>query len=103
MSANTCDVGECYAHAVGMKLPNAWGLYDMHGNVWEWVQDWYGGNYYDVSPRVDPLGPSTGSYRVARGGDFGASGTLKARSAYRVRVSPSDYADWIGVRLVRFR
>ena len=54
---------------VGTKLPNPWGLYDMHGNVAEWVQDYYDSNYYSYSPSVDPAGPSSGSYRVVRGSD----------------------------------
>ena len=96
---NAWGVGKTHAQAVGGKLPNAWGLHDMHGNVFEWVQDWYSRSY-NSSPRVDPPGPSTGSNRVIRGGDFYFD-AWNLRSAGRNRSSPGDRYSGVGVRLVR--
>ena len=90
------DNSDWMTHPVGQKLPNAWGLYDVHGNVYEWVQDWYGS--YSDSPAIDPKGPETGSWRVLRGGswDFYAGDW---RSAYRINNEPdSRYFD-VGFRL----
>ncbi|MEE3369091.1 MAG: formylglycine-generating enzyme family protein [Planctomycetota bacterium] len=75
-------------HTVGEKRPNAWGLYDMYGNVWEWCLDWHAAAYYQVSPTQDPTGPNGGDTRVLRGGGW-ASGAARCRSASRVGDPPT--------------
>lgn len=85
------------SHPVGQKLPNPWGLYDMHGNVWEWCQDWWGD--YPGGMAVDPQGPATGSYRVFRGGGWYGPASIR-RSAYRFRNSPADWGINLGFRVV---
>ena len=83
-------------HPVGEKQPNACGLYDLHGNVWEWCRDWYGP--YAGEAQVDPVGPDSGQFRVLRGG--GSWGNAKrCRSAYRSRYDPAGRGLNIGFRL----
>jgi formylglycine-generating enzyme required for sulfatase activity len=87
-------------HPVGQKKPNAWGLYDMYGNVWEWCQDWYDERYYVVAPADDPAGPSSGSERVHRGGSW-AYPAKGCRSASRGNFAPYASREYIGLRLAR--
>ena len=93
--------GQQYAHRVGQKLPNAWVLFDMYGNVWEWCQDWYApyGKQKDIS---DPTGSDRGQFRVWRGGSF-ADSPVNARSAARLSSGCEDYRAkyQVGFRFVR--
>ena len=85
---------------VGRKQPNAFGLYDMLGNVKEWVQDWYDSTYYSRSPVDDPPGPSSGDYRVWRGGSWRTDARY-VRAAYRGFYPPSEAHNFLGFRLAR--
>ncbi|MBT6143683.1 formylglycine-generating enzyme family protein [bacterium] len=96
---NAWDSGEKFAHVVGQKLPNRWGLYDIHGNVWEWCQDWYVG-YDSMMVLTDPVGPTLGNYHVLRGGSFLSLGR-NARSADRDDFNPAYNFIADGFRVAR--
>ena len=85
-------------HPVAQKAPNAWGLYDMHGNVWEYCQDWYGD--YPAGSVTNPTGPISGSYRVLRGGSL-YDLAVYCRSAFRAYEKPGSGGSNLGARLVR--
>jgi formylglycine-generating enzyme required for sulfatase activity len=87
---------------VATRKPNAWGLYDKHGNVWEWVNDWYSDTYYESSPSKDPPGPSSGTDRVLRGGSWISDSDI-CRSSDRDYFTPDIVGSNLGFRAARTR
>ncbi|GBU22767.1 hypothetical protein R80B4_02679 [Fibrobacteres bacterium R8-0-B4] len=87
------------AKPVGTKNPNELGIYDMSGNVYEWVSDWYNSSYYSSSPTNNPTGPTSGSSRVFRGGSWN-SGARYCRVSYRDYGIPDFSFTYLGFRLV---
>lgn len=85
--------------AVGSYQPNAWGLYDMHGNVWNWCADWYASDYYQHSSAIDPTGPKGGTTRSLRGGSWAGPGR-NCRCACRGSGDPEAHSPYFGLRLV---
>jgi formylglycine-generating enzyme required for sulfatase activity len=108
-SSNASELGE-YAwykdnsneqtHPVGQKKPNNLGIYDMSGNVWEWVSDWYDEKYYQKSPHDNPQGSPNGKRRVVRGGSWFYNDWFN-RCTLRARYSPGDRYDLVGFRVAR--
>jgi len=94
------DNSSSKTHPVGQRRPNPWGLYDMHGNVWEWCADWYGADYYGHSPPVDPTGPAVASTRVNRGSSWYAP-SWEHRSAFRSHDPPGTRSRALGFRVMR--
>jgi sulfatase modifying factor 1 len=92
--------GFAFTSPVGSFAPNAFGLYDVHGNAWEWTADWHDDHYYANSPAVDPQGPTSGSVRVRRGGSW-HTWTFYARSSYRNWNAPDTRYTLVGMRLLR--
>ncbi len=91
--------GESFTAPVGSKLPNAWGLHDTLGNVWEWTNDWQSDDYYASSPSIDPTGPGDGTARCRRGGGWNSYG-MYVRPAFRNLDPPQTRCVNFGFRVV---
>lgn len=94
------DNSEGHAHPVAQKKPNQFGLYDMHGNAWHWVADWYDKDYYQQAPAKNPQGPETGTHKVLRGGAYNTY-PYNTRSAFRDHLPPGDRDESHGFRCVK--
>jgi formylglycine-generating enzyme required for sulfatase activity len=109
---DACDPSHCHylteaadknrrgTRPTGTYPPNGYGLFDMIGNVWEWVSDWYEAGYYATDTVNNPRGPESGSLRIVRGGSWVSDDLDMLRCAYRHKVPPDTYAYSVGFRVV---